>query len=298
MPSSRIDFRDRVVVVTGAAGGLGAAHAAAFASRGARLLLTDRSEDVEAVAARLKAQGAEAESAVGDVADPAGCQAAITQALAAWGRIDVLVNNAGLLRDRVLEKQTDEEWRRVIAVHLDGARHMTRAAWDPMRERKYGRIVNTTSASGLYGNFGQTNYAAAKMGLVGFTRSCALEGARHGIKANCVAPIAHTPMTDSLWPEDAKTGTAADLVSPVVVWLGSETCAETGVTLACGGGYVSRVAVMEGAGAWASGADELSPEWVAAQWPRIADMDGASEPASVNDALRTVFQGRTGGGGT
>ncbi len=293
MTLAPIDFRERVVVVTGAAGGLGEAHATAFARRGARLLLTDRSEAVETVATRLRHQGCEVETAVGDVADPADCIAAVERALAAWGRIDALVNNAGLLRDRVLEKQSREEWARVIAVHLDGARHMTHAVWSPMRERKYGRIVNTTSASGLYGNFGQTNYAAAKMGLVGFSRSCALEGARHGVSVNCVAPIAHTPMTDSLWTESAKKDTGTGVVSPVVVWLASEACAETGAVLACGGGYVSRVAVVEGVGAWVSEPAEMTPEWVATHWPRIADIGDAREPASVMDALDIVFRGRT-----
>ena len=286
--SDAITFHGKVVLITGAAGGLGEAHACELAARGAAVFLVDLSENVTVVAADLAAAGRSAAAFRGNVASPPDCQSAVSACLAQFGRLDILVNNAGLLRDHSLEKQTDEEWQVVIDVHLGGTRNMTKAAWSALTV-SHGRIINTTSASGLYGNFGQTNYAAAKMGIVGFTRTCALEGARHGIRAHCIAPIAWTPMTEKLWSGDVRDRTAPGLVSPAVVYLASTACQESGLIIACGGGYFARVAVVESAGVRAPDVGTVTAEWIADQFSAIADLRGSDEPESVMYALNKAF---------
>jgi multifunctional beta-oxidation protein len=285
--TNRIRFDGKVVIVTGAAGGLGLAHAREFAARGASVLLTDIAPSIEQVAADI---GADAGFAICNVADRADCEAAVSIALERWSRIDILVNNAGMLRDHTIEKQTDGEWQSVIDVHLGGTRNMTIAAWEALKRSGNGRIINTTSASGLYGNFGQSNYCAAKMGIVGFTKASAQEGHRHGIRAHCLAPIAHTPMTDSLWPDEkVKTATQPALVSPVAAYLASDQCTETGLIIAAGGGYLARVAIVESRGARLGTDERLDAEWVAAQMPLAMDMADWAEPATVEFALDRAF---------
>lgn len=284
-----IAHSDKIALVTGAASGLGRSHAAELSRRGAKVLLFDMSDAVHAAAAEINAEGGIAASWTGNVASTDDCQAAVAECLGRWGRLDIVVNNAGLLRDHVLEKQTDEEWRLVVEVHLGGTRNMTVAAWAALAASRDGRIVNTTSASGLYGNFGQTNYAAAKMGIVGFTRTCALEGARHGIKVHCIAPVALTAMTESLWPEGAKSGTDPSLVSPLVAFLASSACQETGLIVACGGGYFARVAIIEAEGVRIPPGRHPDAEWIRDNFEAISSTDEHSEPPSVMYALNKAF---------
>jgi NAD(P)-dependent dehydrogenase (short-subunit alcohol dehydrogenase family) len=282
-----IRFDGRVALITGAAGGLGLSHAREFAARGAKVVLSDITPSVEHAAAEM---GDAAAFAISDVASAADCAAAVAVALNRFGRLDILINNAGMLRDHTVEKQTQTDWKSVIDVHLTGTRNMTVAAWASLKTTGAGRIVNTSSASGLYGNFGQTNYCAAKMGIVGFTKACAQEGERFGIRAHCIAPIAHTPMTNDLWPDErVKAATSPTLVSPVVAYLASEACNGSALIVAAGGGYLARVAVVESAGVTLAPGEMLDAEWVAARFDAAADMAQWIEPSTVAYALERAF---------
>lgn len=219
----KIDLSGRIAIITGAGAGLGAAHALALASRGARVMVNDRNaEAAEQVCARIAEIGGEAIANDADVADYEQIKAMVAGAVDLWGQVDILVNNAGILRDRSFAKMELSDFRAVLDVHLMGAVHCTKAVWDGMRERAYGRIIFTTSSSGLYGNFGQANYGAAKMALVGLMQTLALEGARYNIHVNCLAPSAATAMTNDLYPQEALAGLGADMVSPAVVVLASD----------------------------------------------------------------------------
>jgi NAD(P)-dependent dehydrogenase (short-subunit alcohol dehydrogenase family) len=284
-------FDGRVAIVTGAGGGLGREHALLLGSRGARVVVNDlggavdgtgsSSTPAEQVVAEIRSAGGVAVADASSVATPEGGEAIVRTALDAFGGVDILVNNAGVLRDQTFSKIDAGSWDTVMAVHLRGAMCVAVPAWRHMRERGYGRIVNTSSNTGLFGNFGQAAYGAAKMGLVGLTRVLALEGARYGITVNAVAPMARTRMTESL------LGRLADsldpsLVSPVVAFLAHEECAATGEVLSCGGGRVARVFVGVTPG-WFD--PTLSPETVRDRWDAIRDEGGYAVPRSVTDEL-------------
>jgi NAD(P)-dependent dehydrogenase (short-subunit alcohol dehydrogenase family) len=274
---------DRVVIVSGAGGGLGRQHALLFAARGARVVVNDLggardgsgrgTQMADAVVDEITAAGGEAVASYDSVATAEGGAAVVATALEAFGRVDVVVNNAGILRDVTFAKMTDEQWDGVLKVHLFGAYHVTHAAWPHLREQAHGRVLMTTSTSGLYGNFGQVNYGAAKLGLVGMVNSLALEGARYGITANAVAPIAATRMTEDIMPADALAGLDPAYVSPLVVHLASDECATTGEVVLAGGGLYARVHYLQAKGATFGQVPTV--EDVAAAWDRIMDMDGA-----------------------
>lgn len=280
-----IRFDGRVVIVTGAGQGLGRAHALELARRGARMVVNDvggardgtgaSGAAAEAVAREIRAAGGEAIASAADVAEFDQVQAMVDQALERWGRVDVLVNNAGILRDKTFARMDLRDFRAVVDVHLIGSVNCTKAVWEPMRERQYGRIVMTTSSSGLYGNFGQTNYGAAKMAVVGFMNSLALEGGKHGIRVNAIAPIAATRMTEDVMPANVLGLLAPEAVTPAVVFLASEG-APTRQVLAAGAGGYARVAIQETAGIFLP-AGERDAEHVAAAWERIAATDGQHE---------------------
>ncbi|MFP5377719.1 MAG: SDR family NAD(P)-dependent oxidoreductase [Acidimicrobiia bacterium] len=246
---AEVGFEGRVAVVTGAAGGLGRQHALLLASRGARVVVNDvggsvRGEGADEGAAARTAQeivelGGEAVPDAHTVATPEGGEAVVRTALEAFGRVDIVVNNAGILRDKAFHNLTPDLVDPVVDVHLKGAFWVTRPAWALMRAQGYGRVVCTTSSSGILGNFGQSNYGAAKTGLVGLVRVLAAEGARYGIRANAVAPLARTRMTEELLGPLADRLSPA-LVSPVVAWLCSEGCPVSGEVFAVGGGRVAR----------------------------------------------------------
>ncbi len=254
-----IDFKGRVAIVTGAGGGLGKAHALALARRGARVVVNDlggardgsggSATAAQAVVDEIRAAGGEAIANAASVTDFDAVQAMVQQAMDSWGRVDVLVNNAGILRDKTFAKMDLADFRLVLDVHLMGAVHCTKAVWPIMTAQKYGRIVMTTSSSGLYGNFGQSNYGAAKLALVGLMQTLALEGAKHNIHVNCLAPTAATRMTEDLMPAEVLRALQPEAVVPAMLVLASEQ-APTRTTLCAGAGSVEAAHITMTQGAW------------------------------------------------
>lgn len=240
-----LDFTGRVAIVTGAGGGLGRAHALALAKRGAKVLVNDLGgardgsggsvSAAQAVVDEIRAMGGQALANGASVTDFEAVQAMVQQAVDAWGRVDVLVNNAGILRDKTFAKMDMADFRLVVDVHLMGAVHCTKAVWPHMVAAKYGRIVMTTSSSGLYGNFGQSNYGAAKMALVGLMQTLSLEGEKHNIRVNCLAPTAATRMTEDLMPPEVLAVLKPEAVVPAMLVLACEG-APTRTTLCAGAG--------------------------------------------------------------
>ncbi len=276
-------FTDRVAIVTGAGGGLGRAHALALAERGARVLVNDRVNDLgasaaQAVADEITAAGGQAMAYAGSVTDVAAVAAMVAQAMAAWGRVDILVNNAGILRDKSFAKMALDDFRLVLDVHLMGAVHCSQAVWPIMAAQKYGRIVMTTSSSGLFGNFGQANYGAAKMALVGLMQTLSIEGAKHGIHVNCLAPTAATQMTAGLLPPDMLALLDPAAVVPALLWLASEQAPNRAI--ACAGAGTFEAAQITLTRGLHLGAAADTPEQLAAAWARVSDRQGDLVPAS------------------
>jgi NAD(P)-dependent dehydrogenase (short-subunit alcohol dehydrogenase family) len=242
-----VNLEGRVAIVTGAGGGLGREHALALARRGAKVLVNELSDPgaaagtpsaaCQAVVDEIKAHGGQAMGYGCSVTDMAAVQAMVDAAMSAWGRIDILVNNAGILRDKTFAKMSLDDFRLVLDVHLMGTVHACKAVWEIMRAQQYGRIVVTTSSSGLYGNFGQTNYGAAKLALVGFMQTLGLEGAKHNIRVNALAPSAATRMTQDLMSEDELALLHPRLVSPAVLMLASEEAPNRAIICAGAGAY-------------------------------------------------------------
>ena len=274
-----IDLSGRVAIVTGAGGGLGRSHALALARYGARVVVNDMSAaGAEAVTAEIRAAGFEAVACACSVTDRAAVQTMVDGAVARWGSIDILVNNAGILRDRTFAKMDLDDFAAVIDVHLMGTVNVTKAAWPHMRAQGFGRVVFTTSSSGLYGNFGQANYSAAKMALVGLMQTLSLEGEKFDIRVNCLAPSAATQMTEGLYSADDLRGLSADLVSPGVVALASAD-APTRVILLAGAGAFEQAHVTLTRGVYI-GAEPDAAERIQLQWGRIGDRAFEQVPGS------------------
>ena len=286
-----LSFDGKVAIITGAGGGLGRSHALELARRGAFVVVNDLGGSVDGkgddnsaaqqVVNEIKEAGGEAVANFDSVATPEGGAAIVQTALDTWDKVDIVINNAGILRDTSFVKLTPEHLEPVLDVHLKGAFYVTQPAFVKMKEQGFGRIVSTSSAAGIFGNFGQTNYGAAKMGIVGLTNVLAVEGAKYDIKANAIAPVALTRMTeDLLGPLADKMG--PEYITPVVAYLAHEDCSVTGEVYSCGGGRVARVFTGVTQGIFDS---ELSVEMVAEKLDEIRDESGYEVPANLNEEL-------------
>jgi len=280
----RIRLDGQVAIVTGAGQGLGRCHALALAERGAKVVVNDlgdesgKSANADAVVAEIRAAGGEAMSDGANVANFAQVEDMVKKTMDSWGRVDVLINNAGILRDKTFLKMPIEDFRLVVEVHLMGTANCTKAVWEIMREQNYGRIVFTTSSSGLYGNFGQANYGAAKMALVGLMNTLHLEGAKNNIHVNCLAPMAGTAMTEGLFPEPVYKLLSPESVSPGVVFLASPDAPSRKVLGAGGGGFaIFKGLETEGVNLLPG---NLNAEGVAAAWETLNDEAGMKELTS------------------
>ncbi len=292
-----IRFDGQVAIVTGAGGGLGRVYALELARRGAKVIVNDlggardgtgegSARPADAVVQEIIEAGGEAVANYDSVATPEGGENIVQTALDHFGRVDILINNAGILRDKSFAKMTPDLWSGVLDVHLQGAFNVTGPAFRTMRENGYGRIVMTTSAAGLFGNFGQTNYGSAKMGLVGMMNTLKLEGEKYNIKVNTVAPLAATRLTEDVLPPDFTDKLKPEFIAPLVLYLCAEQCPVTGRIYNAGMGYYGRAAVVSGPGAWVSDGEDIpSPEAIAAQWSRIASLKGAQEYFDANAFL-------------
>jgi NAD(P)-dependent dehydrogenase (short-subunit alcohol dehydrogenase family) len=296
-----IRFDGKVALVTGAGGGLGRAHALELARRGAKVVVNDlggsvdgsggSSEAAQKVVQEIKAMGGEAIANGSSVTDDAGVANMIKQTKDAFGRIDILIANAGILRDKSFTKMEIKDFQAVLDVHLMGTVKPVKAAWDSMKAQQYGRIVVTTSSSGLYGNFGQTNYGAAKLGVVGFMNTLKLEGQKDNIKVNAVAPVAGTRMTEGLFPPEAFKAFDPEYVTPGVMYLVSDE-APTGVILTAGAGVFSVAQLIESKGV--NLGQKVNAESIAANWTKIADMTGAKAYFAGNEQTGKFIERLTG----
>jgi NAD(P)-dependent dehydrogenase (short-subunit alcohol dehydrogenase family) len=288
MTQSTIDFKGRVAIVTGAGGGLGRQHALALAARGAKVLVNDLGgaadgsggsvSAAQAVVDEIKAAGGEAMANGASVTDFDAVQAMVQQAVDAWGRVDILVNNAGILRDKSFAKMDLADFKLVVDVHLMGAVNCTKAVWALMNEQKYGRIVMTTSSSGLYGNFGQSNYGAAKLALVGLMQTLSIEGAKNDIRVNCLAPTAATRMTEGLMPKEVLDALKPEAVVPAMLVLASAD-APNRTILCAGAGTFEAAHITLTQGAWL-GIGAGTPEQLAARLAEVTSREGEIVPQS------------------
>jgi 3-hydroxyacyl-CoA dehydrogenase/3a,7a,12a-trihydroxy-5b-cholest-24-enoyl-CoA hydratase len=293
MPELR--FEDRVVVITGAGQGLGRTYAEALARRGAKLVVNDLggrpdgsgsdASLAEQAAQALRGLGADAVANTDSVVDGGRI---VQQAMDTFGRLDIVINNAGVLRDRAFHNMSLGDWDAVIDVHLRGAFAVTRAAWPILRERSYGRVVMTASGAGVYGNFGQANYSAAKLALFGLARTLAIEGLARNILVNTIAPVAASRLTETVMPPSLLRVLKPEAVMPLVVYLASEQCRETAQLFEVGGGVVSRLRWQRSRGSGFR--PDFTPEELAAAWPIIQDFSASDSPETVADSFAPICQ--------
>ncbi|MCG8633472.1 MAG: SDR family NAD(P)-dependent oxidoreductase [Desulfobacterales bacterium] len=296
-----IDFKGRTAIVTGAGAGLGRIYALELARRGASVVVNDlggardgsgsgSAAPAQAVVEEIEAAGGKAVANFDNVATEAGGANIVKSALDAFGGVDILINNAGILRDKSFLKMEPENWSAVLDVHLNGSYHVTRHAFPVMKERGFGRIIMTTSAAGLYGNFGQTNYSAAKMGIVGLMNTLKIEGAKYDIKTNTVAPMAASRLTEDILPPDLLEKMKPEFVAPLVLYLASDQCTESGAVFNAGMGYFNKAAVVTGPTTMlGEGKVPPTPEMILENWERINSLDGAQEFIDINAALGAIL---------
>jgi len=281
---SKIDFTGRVAIVTGAGAGLGRQYALELAKRGAKVVVNDLGgtrdgvghDDAAAnkVVEEIKALGGEAVPNYDNVASVTGGENIVKAAIDAFGKVDILINNAGILRDKSFTKMEEENWDSVVGVHLKGAYCVTKPAFENMRANGYGRIIMTTSGAGLFGNFGQSNYAAAKMGLIGLTNVLKLEGAKYNVKTNVIVPVAASRLTEDVLPPQFFEKMKPDFIAPAVLYLCSEQCQDSGMIINATLGYFSRTAIMTGPGVIiGDGTKVPSPEEFMENWDKIKSLD-------------------------
>jgi len=278
-----IRFDDKVAIVTGAGGGIGKEHALELARRGAKVVVNDLGGNVDGSGASdaanevvelIKSEGGEAISNGASVTDLDAVKAMVNQTMEEWGRIDILVNNAGILRDKSFHKVTLDDFNLVMDVHFQGSLNCTHSIFPIMREQEYGRIIFTSSASGVYGNFGQTNYGSAKMAMIGLMNTLKLEGQNKNIFTNSITPVAYTRMTEGLIPEDFGKNLRSEFITPAVIYLASDQ-APNGVTIAAGAGVFSRIFIHETMGVSLGMGEDMTPENIHANWDKISDMTEA-----------------------
>jgi 3-hydroxy-3-methylglutaryl CoA synthase/NAD(P)-dependent dehydrogenase (short-subunit alcohol dehydrogenase family) len=294
----KINYTGRVAIVTGAGGGLGRTYALELAKGGAKVVVNDlggsrdgsgegSASPADKVVQEIKDLGGEAIANYDNVATPEGGERIVKSAIDAFGQIDILINNAGILRDKSFIKQELSDWKTVLDVHLNGAYNVSRPAFQYMKENGFGRIVMTASAAGLYGNFGQTNYSAAKMGVIGLMNTLKLEGGKYNIKINTVAPIAASRLTEDVMPPDMFEKMKPEFVSPLVLYLCSEECEETGQIFNAGLGYFNRAAILTGKGVQMGDPTQVpTVEMIHENFDAINDMEGAKE---ISDATSAVM---------
>ena len=281
---SEINFNGRVAIITGAGAGLGRQYALELAKRGAKVVVNDLggSRDgsgqgtsaADKVVDEIKAGGGQAIANYDNVALVEGGENIVKAAVEKFGKVDILVNNAGIVRDKTFNKMDEPTWDVVMNVHLKGAFCVTRPAFINMRENNYGRIVMTTSSSGMYGNFGQSNYAAAKLGLLGLVNVLKLEGGKYNIKSNLIGPTAATRFTEDVFPPELFAKMKPDFVAPAVLYLCSEDCTDSGMVINAAAGYYSRSAIVTGPGAILSDGVKIpSPEDIKDNWKKITSLD-------------------------
>lgn len=296
-----IRFDNKVAIVTGAGNGLGRKHALELARRGAKVVVNDfggrrdgaggSDTAAEKTAAEIRGNGGEAIANGADVSNYSDCQELIVQAVLKWGRVDILINNAGILRDRSFGKMEQNDWDTVIDVHLNGAAYCSMAVWNQMKEQQYGRILMTTSSSGIYGNFGQSNYGAAKMGVIGLMNTLVVEGAKNGIRINCIAPTAATRMTADILSPEMLEMLKPEYVTPAALYLVSEDCPNRQVIFA-GAGHYSVLEIRESAGAHLE-TDTRTVEGIAAQFKDIANMDNADVFDNGSEHVMKILKAET-----
>ena len=297
-----IDFEGRVAIVTGAGGGLGRAYALELARRGAKVVVNDlggardgtgRSDAAANVVEEIVAAGGTAIANGASVTDLAQVEAMVAEAKARWGGVHILINNAGILRDKSFAKMEMEDFRAVVDVHLIGSANCTKAVWETMREQTYGRILMTASSTGLYGNFGQANYGAAKLGLAGFAKTLSLEGAKYNVRVNTIAPTAATRMTEDIFPPDLLALFNPDNVVPAGLYLVSED-APSNMIVGAGGGVVQAAYVTLTPG-YALPEGRRTVEEVAANWDKIVSRDGEIVPQSGAEQAMLILKTLQGG---
>lgn len=294
-----IRFDDRVAIVTGAGQGLGRSHALLLAARGAKVVVNDLGGSLDGsgndaspaqqVVDEIRANGGEAVPNFDSVAEPDGAKNIAAAAMDTWGRVDILVNNAGILRDKLFVKMNLDDFEAVVRVHLLGSAYMSKAVFPHMRKARYGRIVMTTSAAGLYGNLAQANYASAKMGIVGLMNALKIEGLKSKIRVNTISPVADTRMGTSVFPDHFKRMIRPELVSAGVAYLASDACETSGDILIAGAGHFARAQVVESSGVAFTSEEDVTPEVIAEYWPEITEMAGAKPHEHALAALEKLY---------
>ena len=293
-----IRFDEKVVIVTGAGGGLGREHALEFARRGAKVVVNDlggsvdgngASDSANEVVEQIKSEGGDAIANGASVTDLDAVKGMVDETTKKWGRVDVLVNNAGILRDKSFHKISIEDFNLVMSVHFQGTLNCTHTVFPIMREQNYGRIIFTSSSSGVFGNFGQSNYGSAKMAMVGLMNTLKIEGQKYNIHTNSITPVAYTRMTDGLLPEEVGESLQPEYVTPAVIYLSSDE-APNGAIISAGAGVYSRIFIHETDGISLGMGEEMTPENISASWDSISDMKGAKALQSGPEQSIKIFE--------